>query len=140
MRKTVISNIILRFDSISDIATSIDPDMADTHLQGPKSKSVSDHMWCIVGARESYARALHAGLWVGFTCSLDSIQSLTEIKNKLISSKREAEQAFDQITDWSAQRDELLLGLLEHETTHEGQLIRHLLALEQTIPKSVKWA
>ncbi|EAQ64343.1 hypothetical protein MED121_04468 [Marinomonas sp. MED121] len=140
MRNTVIKNIESRFESMLDIVKTMEPVLLTQQLDIAKSKSVGEHMWCIVGARESYSRALIKGEWDGFSCSLGSDDNLEEIINALNASKMQFEQAVKSLDNWTQSRDELLVSLLEHETMHEGQLIRHIYGLGHSLPDSAKWA
>jgi len=140
MRNTVIKNIESRFQSTLDIMESIETKLLTQQLDIAKSKSVGEHMWCIVGARESYSRSLCKGVWDGFSCSLESDDNLEEIINALNSSKMLFEQSIKAVDNWTQARDELLVSLLEHETMHEGQLIRHIYGLGYKLPDSTKWA
>ena len=96
-------------------------------------------MWCVIGARESYAKAIAAGSWSGFACSLSSF-SREDFATKLASSADDVVSAIDSVDYWNDERDSLLLSLTEHEVMHEGQIIRHLYGTESQIPESVKWA
>ena len=140
MRLTVLNNIQLRFQSLLDIVESLEPSLLTQQLEVPKSKSIGEHMWCLVGARESYSRALLVGQWDGFSCSLESDENLADINDALKSSQVMFEQVIEGVQTWTQERDELLVRLLEHETMHEGQLIRHVFALGHTLPDSTKWA
>ena len=44
--------------------------------------------------------------------------------------------------EWTDAREHLLLDLLEHETQHQGQLIRYVYALDRPFPESwaTRWA
>jgi hypothetical protein len=44
------------------------------------------------------------------------------------------------VGDWTGERDDLLAALYEHEVMHEGQIIRHLYALERRLPGLWRWA
>lgn len=140
MRNIVIKNIESRFKSILDIVESIEPKLLTKQLDIAKSKSVGEHMWCIVGARESYSRSLIKGDWDGFVCSLERDDNLEEIVDALNSSKMLFEQSVKSVENWTQARDELLVNLLEHESMHEGQLIRHIYGLGYSLPDSTKWA
>ena len=71
MRDTIIKNMKERFDAWYDLANSINANLVDQELPVEKSKSLKVHFWCVVGARESYTKALEEGAWAGFSCSLD---------------------------------------------------------------------
>ncbi|MDD1793727.1 hypothetical protein LRP50_11355 [Enterovibrio sp. ZSDZ42] len=140
MRDMVLQHLRERFQSLNDIVETLDPALFNSHLEVSKNKTVGEHMWCIVGARESYANALSVGDWAGFTCSLSSTENWGDVQAALVSSEAAFESALSQVGEWTPERESLLMYLLEHETTHEAQLIRHLYGLEQTLPESVKWA
>jgi hypothetical protein len=58
----------------------------------------------------------------------------------LASSSAAVCEAIDAVGEWTAHRDELLASLYEHEVMHEGQIIRHMYALQKTLPSSWRWA
>ena len=139
MREIVLKHIHQRFASLLELIESFDPSSLTTHLNVPKNKSVGEHMWCIIGARESYTRALQHGAWDGFSCSLNS----TDDHHAIILALNASAVAFDTTINaltWDSAREGLLVQLLEHETMHEGQLIRHIYALEHPVPSSIKWS
>ncbi|WP_028021958.1 hypothetical protein [Enterovibrio calviensis] len=140
MRDLVLQHLRERFQSLNNIVDTLAPELFNSHLDVPKNKTVGEHMWCIVGARESYANALLAGDWNGFSCSLSSTENRGDVQSALVSSEAAFESALAHVDEWTPERDSLLMYLLEHETNHEAQLIRHLYGLEQSLPESVKWA
>ncbi|WP_339388877.1 hypothetical protein [Vibrio caribbeanicus] len=140
MRQTVLKHIFQRFDSMLELVQELEGSFLGCKLPIPANKSIGEHMWCIIGARESYARSLLKGSWAGFECSLQNSSDKVEIMEKLELSRLQFTSACESVEDWTQERDELLVHLLEHETMHEGQLIRHIYALEQPIPAKVKWA
>jgi len=139
MRETVIRNLEKRIASYDDFVRALDlADLGANH-DVPKNKSVADHLWCIVGARESYARAIAAGAWQGFSCSLQSYDRAS-FEEALASSGASLLAAIRAVTTWTPELDELLLALSEHEVMHEGQLIRQIYGLGRELPKSWRWA
>jgi len=140
MQASLIKHLNNRFISYHDWIRGLSSEDLKAKLPVKKNKSLGEHFWCLIGARESYTRALQAGVWVGFDCSLESIESPEKIQAKLESSAQTFHQVLAAVDDWSEARQEILLQLLEHETMHEGQMIRQMLALELKLPKSVKWA
>ena len=137
MRETVVQNLIKRFNSYAELI-GIDVNLSQK-LDAPKQKSLGEHLWCVVGARESYAKALRAGEWDGFSCSMTEF-SQSDFIEKLRTSAEDVKGAIKQIDDWTQNRELLLLELSDHEVMHEGQIIRHLYGLGYEIPASVKWA
>lgn len=139
MKDQIVRRIEDRFTAYHDLATSAEPTDFGQKLDVPKSKSLAEHFWCVIGARESYTRAIEAGSWQGFACSLEDL-SKENVEAALKSSAEAFKSIADRTTDWSEERQKLLLDLMEHETMHEGQIIRLLYGLEKNMPESVKWA
>lgn len=140
MRERIVERITARFHALYELVEGIDPDLLGVKLDVAGNKSVADHIWCVVGARESYTRALRAGQWQGFACSLREVGEIDAHLTALDASATAFHQTLEAITELDDAREDLLLDLLEHEVMHEGQLIRHLKALEQPLPSSIKWA
>ncbi|HTF86270.1 MAG TPA: hypothetical protein VL987_16925 [Cellvibrio sp.] len=139
MRETIIRNIEKRISSYSDFITAIDSDDLSRKMDIPKNKSVAEHLWCIVGSRESYARALAAGEWQGFSCSMKTYDR-ESFELALESSGQALIAAIDALSDWTSEHDGLLAAVAEHEVMHEGQLIRHMYGLGRELPASWRWA
>lgn len=139
MHQTVIKHLEDRFQSFADLADVISDVELGEKLDVPKSKDLLTHMWCIIGARESYSAALASGSWSGFNCSLSEFTT-AGVKDKLASSAEAFKEAVASIQTWDEERNELLASLMEHEVMHEGQIIRLWYALGRELPQSVKWA
>jgi hypothetical protein len=139
MRDIVIQHLEDRFQSWLDLAEAVEDETLLEKLPAPKYKSLREHFWCVIGGRESYIKALSAGQWDGFGCSLETVD-----KSEVIEKMRETQATFktvlQSVDDWTADRDEMLTTLLEHETIHEGQVIRLMYGLEKDLPSSWKWA
>ena len=139
MRDRIIDNINNRFGVYFDLLNEVSDENLALKTAELKNKSLKEHLWCLVGARESYSHAIKAGEWAGFNCSLVEMD-----KEDISQALTRSAQAFNVITNeveqWDETRDQYLVDLLEHETMHEGQIIRHLYALELHIPASWKWA
>ena len=139
MRDKIVKNLETRFDAYADLITQTDDDALQKKLDVEKHKSLAEHLWCIVGARESYAKALTAGQWEGFGCSMTSF-SQADFGDTLCKSAHEVLTAIRSIEDWTDEREELLATLAEHEVMHEGQIIRHIYGAGAEVPSSWKWA
>ena len=139
MREAVLSSLEKRLRSYDDLIGSVPAEQLAAKLDVPKHKSLAEHLWCVVGARESYARSLEAGRWEGFGCSMSEF-SYQEFADKLSASADDVLAAVAAIGDWTPERERMLVELAEHEVMHEGQIIRHMYALEMEIPESLKWA
>jgi hypothetical protein len=139
MRTKIIENLKARFGAYADLIAAVDEALIGQKIDVPKHKSLGDHLWCVVGSRESYGRALVAGGWQGFACSMKAF-SRDDFAAKLDDSARDLLAVIDGVSDWTPAREALLADLAEHEVMHEGQIIRHMYALERTLPASWKWA
>lgn len=121
-----------------DFASELPEPALASKLPGLPSNSIGAQLWCVIGARESFARAIEAGEWVGFACSLSSADSREwgRVRAGLSGSAAEVLAAIDELDPSDDARCRLALRLLEHEAAHHGQLIRYLYALRLPIPAS----
>jgi hypothetical protein len=99
------------------------------------SNTIGEQAYCIIGARESYLKALKIGQWDGFECSLVDNNNKTLIINKLEETHTNIE-GFLQDMSIGEINSNLLFDLLEHEVQHHGQLIRYAYANKLEFPKS----
>ena len=137
----VVKSNLRRSVSLYDALMALLPESAlGERLPGVRSNTIGEQLWCVIGARESYGRAISAGEWKGFSCSVtrgqcskkaDLTRSLASSATRLI----EVVSAEEALTDT---QHELILNVLEHEAAHQGQLIRFLYALSLPIPDSWK--
>ncbi len=139
MRDLILKNLKARFAAYDDLALELDDTTLDTKIDVPRNKSLKEHLWCVVGGRESYAKALQAGDWQGFACSMTAF-STDDFRAALRSSADGVLSAAASIQTWTTEHDRLLATLSEHEVMHEGQIIRHIYAMNRMLPKSWKWA
>jgi uncharacterized damage-inducible protein DinB len=139
VRERIVQRLQDRIQSYSDFIASVDSADLGAKLDVPKDKSVAEHLWCIVGARESYARALAAGGWQGFSCSMSTYER-EHFESALATSGAALLAAIEGVASWSSEHDELLLAIAEHEVMHEGQIIRHMYGLGRELPASWRWA
>jgi hypothetical protein len=119
-----------------DFADSLDESSLGEKLPGLPSNAIGLQLWCVVGARESYARAIRAGSWAGFACSLASPMEKIPVSGALARSADEVRTVLGGIDGFSETQQGLVLDLLEHEAAHQGQLIRYLYGLRLAIPES----
>jgi hypothetical protein len=138
---TVIRDRLQRSVRLYDeLAASLPESALSRNLPDLPSNRIGSQLWCVVGARESYARALEAGEWSGFTCSLDAEGSrrIADVREALTRSGGLVLGAAADADSFNDDRARLLVDLLEHEATHHGQLIRYLYALDLPIPAGWK--
>jgi hypothetical protein len=131
--KSLVMQLGNSMEMTDELASCLDDESMSRRLQDP-SNTLWDQLWCMVGARESYARAITAGEWVGFACSLTAEDrgSRPRVVEALQSSRDEVQRAVSSPDS----PEELILDLLLHETQHHGQLIRYVYGLGLKFPKS----
>ena len=139
MRQTLVRKLEARFAAYRDLIAEVDEEALGQRISAPKHKSLGEHIWCVVGARESYAKAIESGDWRGFSCSMSSFDR-ESFEKSLETSARAVRDAIESCAEWTEARDDLLATLAEHEVMHEGQIIRHMYGLERELPTSWKWA
>lgn len=117
-----------------DLVFHLDEIALNLDLPYLPSNRIAGQLWCIVGARESYSKAIEMGGWKGFSCSLATPKNkqsvlliLEETNNKFNGIN------FIRMTDLQT---DLAFSLLEHEIQHHGQLIRFVYANGLTFPES----
>ncbi|HMO54634.1 MAG TPA: hypothetical protein PJ994_09030 [Tepidiformaceae bacterium] len=60
-----------------DLAQVLDPALLASRLGELPSNTIGAQLWCVVGARQSYARAARQGSWQGFSSPLRADHSPT---------------------------------------------------------------
>ncbi len=118
-----------------DFYNFIPEESLSLNIQGKPSNTIGEQAWCIIGARESYLKALKMGQWDGFSCSLIDCKDKSLVLSKLEVSSRNIVE-FLQGANIGSLNQELLFDLLEHEIQHHGQLIRYSYANKLGFPKS----
>lgn len=127
------------FELYDDLAREVPEASLALKLPGLASNALGAQLWCVVGARESFAGAIRSGAWPGFSCSLTAAET-REREAVVAALSRSAEQvlaAIDEVGTGDDDRVRFVLRLLEHEAAHQGQLIRYLYGLQLPIP--VRW-
>jgi len=122
------------FQLTYDLVSHLDETSLDLDLPSLPSNRIAGQLWCIIGARESYTKAIEMGEWKGFSCSLTT----PKIKRSVLASLEETDKKLNEINFMgltNAQID-LAFNLLEHEIQHHGQLIRFVYANGLTFPES----
>ena len=138
MRRQAIERVVALSGAYRDLIAEL-PEAALARKLADRSNTVGAQLWCVVGARESYIAAIESDGWAGFSCSLSGadVTNKERVFEALSQSQSQLEETIGRI-EWTGTRQGLLLDLLEHETQHQGQLIRYLYALDLPIPES--WA
>jgi len=117
-----------------ELGTALDELGLHARNGAKRSNTIGGQLWCVVGARESYARAIESGSWQGFSCGLDEPHSPNAVRVSLSSSKRLVLELLQRLDRLSDTQEDFLLSLLEHESQHHGQLIRYFFANDLPFP------
>jgi len=71
MKKTILKEKLERsFKLYDDLIEFLSEDTLAKRLPGLPSNELGQQLWCVVGARNSYLKALKAGEWKGFDCPM----------------------------------------------------------------------
>lgn len=138
MRDLVRAQLDEAFAMYDELIAGLSSDDLKKDLPVP-SNVIGAQLWCVVGARESYARAIEKGAWSGFACSINAAGAVDPevMARGLQSSAAAVNQAIAAAPEGDA-RGTLMLQLLVHESQHQGQLLRYLLGLKIEVPPSWK--
>jgi len=136
---TLRSNIRRSIDLYEELVTELPEEALSLKLAQP-SNTIGEQLWCVIGARESYCRAIAAGQWSGFDCSLEakSVGSRQRVLEALSRSAGGIESVLGRLESYTDAQNQLVTDLLEHEIVHHGQLIRYLYGLKLSIPAGWK--
>lgn len=124
-------------DLTDALAESLSDKALEARNGAARSNTIGAQFWCLVGARESYARAFAAGAWQGFACSLDDVAHVDAVKEKLRASRHLLASHLAGAAPSEA-RIAIMLDLAEHEVQHHGQLIRYFYANDLPFPAAFK--
>lgn len=117
-----------------DLVAHFDDSFLLLDLPGLPSNRAGGQLWCIVGARESYIRAIESGGWQGFSCSLAAPLDRQSVLDVLEATRKRL-NAFD-FSDLTDVQTDLAFTLVEHEVQHHGQLIRYVYGNGLAFPES----
>ena len=121
-------------------------DMLETHhlelrLPFSESQTLGYQFWCMVGAHESFLRALVHGGWQGFSCSLDEREQITPATIKAQMQQGDGRLAellqtlpLETHTVGDQPAHKTVFRMIEHEMHHHGQLINFLFCHHLSIP------
>ncbi|MFO7682581.1 MAG: hypothetical protein R6X34_21295 [Chloroflexota bacterium] len=117
-----------------DLVVHLDEEFLGLDLPNLPSNRISGQLWCLVGARESYTKAIETDSWQGFSCSLTTPQ----VKQSVLAALQATQKRLDEIgfVDLTEAQVDLAFALLEHEVQHHGQLIRFVYGNGLTFPES----
>jgi hypothetical protein len=118
------------FGLYDELAAALDGNQLRQSLPVP-SNPIGLQLWCVVGARETWARAMTTGTWGPFGCSLASFEDTLDpgLVAGALATSASAFRAAALASPADETRIDFRLGLLEHESQHLGQILRYLLGL-----------
>ena len=117
-----------------DLVTHLNETSLNLDLPNLPSNRIAGQLWCIIGARESYTKAIETSGWKGFSCSLTTPLVKQSVLVALETTyKRLNEIDFTELTNVQI---EFAFDLLEHEIQHHGQLIRFVYGNGLAFPES----
>lgn len=127
------------FGLYEDLIQNLKEENLASDLAGLPSNTIGQQLWCVVGARQSYLKAILAGGWQGFACGLDwkSTTNKTAVLQHLIDTKQDFLSSIEKLSSLTAAQQSLMIDLIEHEAQHHGQLVRYLYG--QKIPVPATW-
>lgn len=131
----IINRVLNAMELSFDFYTHISEDALTLKIPNAPSNTIGEQAWCIIGARESYLKALKRGCWDGFSCSLNDCTDKKLVVTKLEETAANLRVLCEE-TDFSNLGTDLIIDLLEHEVQHHGQLIRYSYANRLGFPKS----
>jgi uncharacterized damage-inducible protein DinB len=126
------------FGLYDDLIQELKEENLNLDLAGLPSNTIGEQLWCVVGARQSYLKAILAGAWQGFACGLKSTENKIAVQEQLVESKKSFLAALDSLTSLTSARQSLMFDLIEHEAQHHGQLIRYLYGQKLPVPATWK--
>ena len=138
LAQTIRQSLERSFDLYDELAAMLGAERLGSRLGTLPSNTIGAQLWCVVGARESYAKAIRAGAWSGFSCSLNAAGDPEAVRAALSRSRAAALDALAGIEAFTGAQNRLLCDLLEHEAAHHGQLIRYLYGLAIPVPPGWK--
>lgn len=114
-----------------DFLDTIPPEHLRSHLRDLPSDTIGHQLWCVLGARESFPKAARAGEWQGFTSpvSRDGTTDAATVHAAFVQTAADVDEWVAGIDAADENSLRYVLALLEHETQHQGQLIRYLYGL-----------
>lgn len=126
------------FELYDDLARELKEENLKMDLAGLPSNTIGQQLWCLVGARQSYLKAILAGSWQGFACSLKTTENKVAVQEQLAESKKDFLAAVDTLTTLTSPQQSLMFDLIEHEAQHHGQLVRYLYGQKLPVPATWK--
>ena len=139
MQQLIDTRLDAIFELYEELVASLDDRQLRQSLPVP-SNPIGMQLWCVVGARETWARAMRTGTWGPFACSIESFEDSHDpsLVAAALAASASAFREAALASPGDETRTDFKLGLLEHESQHLGQILRYLLGLEIEPPAGWK--
>ncbi len=134
MNQVVKKAVLRQLSEYAEYVDALDSEAFGTRMPG-RSNEIGQQLWCVIGGHESGVRAIEAGKWAGFDCSLKETRDKGAVLDALRRSSEQVREALD-VEEWTPVQERMALFLLEHDAMHQGQLIRFNYALGYPFPQS----
>jgi hypothetical protein len=114
-----------------DFLDTVPESRLGSRLADLPSDTIGHQLWCVLGARDSYPRAAQAGRWQGFTSPVTAEQTTdaAALRSAFVQTAADLDAWIAGLAADDEESLRYVLALLEHETQHQGQLIRYLYGL-----------
>ena len=114
-----------------DFLDTVPESRLGSRLADLPSDTIGHQLCCVLGARESYPRAAQAGQWQGFTSPVTAEQTTdaAALRSAFVQTAADLDAWIAGLAADDEESLRYVLALLEHETQHQGQLIRYLYGL-----------
>jgi len=114
-----------------DFLDTVPESRLGSRLADLPSDTIGHQLWCVLGARESYPRAAQAGRWQGFTSPVTAEQTTdaAALRSAFVQTAADLDAWIAGLAADDEESLRYVLALLEHETQHQGQLIRYVYGL-----------
>lgn len=133
----LIQRLETAFNLTENLASLLSSNELTLTLGELPSNTMGEQLWCMVGARESYLKAIVHQEWSGFSCSLNDVASPLHVQSSLKDSSEKC-LAYLSDNDLTDEQKDFVFLLLEHEVQHHGQLIRYIYGNSLSFPESWK--
>lgn len=121
------------FRLYQDLIDAIDETVLSSKLGLLPSNTAGLQLWCVVGARESFVKAIAANQWSGFTCSLETTTDKESVADALRRTAYSVSEALKTIDMQIPQR------ITSARTRSRSQQLLHFLAKRSMLSMLPKW-
>ncbi len=136
MNNLLLDRIEESFNLTFDLIENLSNDLLEKKIPKIRSNTIGEQFWCIIGARQSYIKAIEHKKWIGFSCDLEKPITVEKLSIKLTETLQKLKEKTLNFDLFTQDQINILFDLLTHEIQHHGQLIRFFYALNIDFPKT----